>query len=876
MLAAMKPRPDLAACLPARPAGTQPVASRAGRAAAGLLLTCLPLLMLPCRSPGPAGAAFAQGPPGAQRPGCGARARGRAWLRAAGVPQRQGDGSQVLESFGAVAGAVTDRKVKAAQQRRASGTWRRESGSWAPAPPVLSNGEVLVQNLKHGPNILTLDDTEFPRYNEIRHEHIERGLDWMTMSSGHDLWALYHDVPISIRAEWENIMHPLEVISDKIERIFATIKHIRNVIDPSPKMQKLWNNVLWLRWRTLLRTRRSENFLPHFKRLLTSEQTSEARRRAVAAQLVLFEQDGVNLQENGIYKDDPGAFLAFIHTRNQLFDLSQDWEMNIANDLAKKSFLVRQREELDGVSDDVFADAAAAAVQAGYPKATPETGPWMVTLDDAMLEPILRQAEGRTFREFVYAARARAAFLGGSGKGDNTPVLAKLLKLRKEYANLIGFSTWADMAFTLKMATMKQAYAFLARLRRESLPAARQELLELQEFAESHGAEYELNHFDVDYWRRRLTEEQLSLHDDYLRQFFPLPHVLDSLFGLLQRLFGVRVAAADGQTQVWDEHVRFYRLHEEETGALLGSFFLDPYRRRGKKRPGFWVDRIQEYSTVLGSERHGPRLPAVHIVCDFQNPGPGQPTLLPHSEVVKLFHVMGGALRHLLSNQTEGIVAGTFGLEADVVELPAFFLERWAHEPAVLRSARHFETGDQLPEAAVVTLAAARTFHGGMRLLKRTSMAQVDLDIHAQYEPDGALRPNDVAKLIEAEFTVIPPRVEDHELCSLPIGGERAASLFVGLWAEALAADCFRAFEEAGLDDEQAVANLGRAFRRTLLEPGGGRSPAGALREFLGRPPSFAAFLRHCGLGAAGGGGLRGTETGPGPDGGAARDAQEG
>jgi len=746
---------------------------------------------------------------------------------------------------------MTDRRVKQARLRQSTSTWRRESKSWAPAPPVLSDGEVLVRNVKHGPNILTMDATEFPPYSEIRPEHIDRGIQWMSKSSGHNLWRLYY-LPVDGDVPWDVLMPPLEIIVDKIERLFATIRHVKNVMDNSPRIQKVWKYALWLRWKTLLRTRTCEKFLPHFKKLLVDEQQTEAQRRVVASQLVAFERDGVNLQEYGRQRDtnDPAPFVAFKMAQQELFNISQDWETNIDNDMARKSFLVRDRSELDGVPARVFADAADAAILAGYPKATAEAGPWMITLDDAMADPILRNARGRTLREFVYGTRARIAFLGGSGAGDNTPLLTRMLELRKTYANLLGHSSWADLEFTARMSTLQQAYGFLARMRRESLPLARKELSELQEFASSQGATYELEHFDVEYWRERLLEDRFSLREDYFREFFQLPVVLEGLFGLLRTLFGVEVVAADGEAQVWDKHVRLFRLREAESGAPIASFFLDAHRRRGKKRLGFWVEKIQEYSTVLGDEQSGPRRPAVHVVCDFDPPrSDGKPVLLTHREVAKLFHVMGGALRHLLCNQAEGLVAGTNGMEFDVRDFPAHFLERWAFDKSTLRSmSRHVETGDPLPEPAINAVAAARTFHNGMRVLKRTATAQVDLDLHTQFDPTGAMGVSDVAKIIEAEFSVMPPRVEDHELCSLPIQGEHGSGLYADIWAEALAADIFLEFELVGLDNREAVRRLGRHLRRTLLAPGAGRAPARTFHDFHGRPPSFAAFLEHAGL----------------------------
>mmetsp|Transcript_107345 Transcript_107345/g.334579 ORF Transcript_107345/g.334579 Transcript_107345/m.334579 type:complete len:833 (+) Transcript_107345:95-2593(+) len=753
----------------------------AGLAAVGLLILAVSDsaprgLTAPPRRPGGAGTGASSRP-------CPRQER---WGRRGQSPTRihrlaTGPGGDVADDvMRAMEGTITDHQMKQARLRRTTGTWRRESKSWTPPPAVLSEGEVLVRNVKHGPNLLTTDATEFPPYNDIHPEHLDRGIVWMAKSQGHTLWKLWY-IDVRLNITWDVLMHPLEVAQDKVERLYCTVRHVRNVMDySSPKVQKAWKQAVRVRWSTLKRLYNTEKFIPFFKCLLRNGQDNEAQRRIVSSLLIRFEQMGVNIQELGRYRHDVKQHIMFRFGQNDIHNISQEWETNIINDMARKSFLVRDRTELDGVPVHVFGDAADAAVQAGYPQATLEAGPWMVTMDDAMTDPILKHAKGRTFREFVYGTKKRIAFLGGSGKGDNTPLLTELLKLRAKYASLLGQASWAQLEFTSRMSTLQQAYGFLARLRRESLPVARAELHELQEFATSQGATYELEHFDVPYWRERLLESRFSLREGYLREFFPLPAVLDGLFGLLRTLFGVETVAADGEAQVWDKHVRFFRLREADTGAFVASFFLDPFRRRGKKRPGFWVEVIQEYSPLLGDARSGHRRPAVHVVCDLDRPrAEGGPALLTHEEVARLFHTVGQTLRHLLCSPTEGLAAGTQGMEYDVREMPAYFLERWAYDKSTIRSmSRHVETGDPLPEAAIETLAASRTFHNGMRVLRRTGIAQIDLDLHAQYEPAGEMDVNVVAKLIEAEFSVIPPRVEDHELCSLPIEGERASAFF--------------------------------------------------------------------------------------------------
>ncbi|CAK0853467.1 unnamed protein product [Prorocentrum cordatum] len=569
----------------------------------------------------------------------------------------------------------------------------------------------------------------------------------------------------------------------------------------------------------------------------------------------VLELDGVNLDEWGWARNNADEFVQAMSCRQNFMDIALEWEDLVRIETDKRAFLVRDVNDIAGLPQFLREDMSNAAVHRGYPASTPETGPWLVMHVPAMVEPILRHATQRKFRDFVYSTHARIGYTGGTGDGDTTEMLDKLLGERLKYANLLGFPTYADLAFTLKMGTKQQVYAFLGRLRRESLPVARRQLAELQQFATSQGAGHQLEHFDLEYWRERLLESRLGLSEGYLRDFFQLPTVLDGLFGLLRRLFGVRFVREEAPAESkWDPHVIFYRLVDEDSGVVMSSLFIDPYSRRWRKKPGFAVEPIQHRSTITpladNFTEAGARKAAVTIVCDFLPPRQeGDVALLTHRDVAKLFHTMGGALRTLLTNTTTGLMADDTYLELDAQSMPAHFLERWAFDKTTLRSmSSHVETGDSLPEPAIDAIVSSRSFHRTISMLRRVFQAQVDLDLHAQYDPNGEMTTQDVAKLIEAEFSVIPPRTRDHELNSWPLHAERGCGLYSDLWSEALAADAFAVFEASGLEDAEAVGGLGRRFRGCILAPAAGRSPAGGLQEFLGRPLSLATFLRAHGV----------------------------
>lgn len=739
-------------------------------------------------------------------------------------------------------------------------SWRAKATStWKPATPVLSDGEVLINNLKHGPNVLLADAMEFPEFMEIRPEHTHRGMLFIMQMSWTEQWNLLQVTQPGYYTSWEKTVVPLEIVTDKVHRTFAIIQFVRDVVDASPEMEEAYWKCARQRFFALRRIRKSEQFMPLFKKIL-QEDASEARRRAVAANLVLFEQDGVQLSEGAgmVWRNSKEDFEGFHTAAIQLLNVSERWAIHIRRDMDNKAFLVRDRRELDGLPTYFFEDAARAARTRGYDKATTMYGPWMITMDDCMVTAILKHAKSRSLRDVVYTARNRVAYLGGAGENDNTPLLVPMLGLRETYAKYVGYATFADMRFAMKMATIEQVYGFLARLRSLGVPTARKELTELQEFATSQGADYDLEHFDLQYWRERLLEHRFSLSEGYLREFFQLPVVLDGLFALMRRLFGVKVVAADGEFPVWDKSVRLFRVYDEDDGSYIGAMFFDPFRRRGsKRRLGFWVEKIQGYSEVLGTERGGHRRPVLMVVCDLTPPSPdgaddasaSGPGLLTLQEVTQLFHTFGLALRDLLCAVAVGLVAGTQGLEQDVVDLPAHFLQRWVFDASTLRSiSRHVKSGEALPEPAIQTIIAARTFHQGIGVLRRVAQAQIDLDLHALYDPNGTMPATDVVKLIEAQHTALEPRLGDQEINSWPIDGDHASSLYSDLWAEGMAADTFQAFEEAGLDNATAVASLGRRFREAILKPGVSRSPIGAAQDFFGRDPSFDAYPAHLGL----------------------------
>jgi oligopeptidase A len=383
-------------------------------------------------------------------------------------------------------------------------------------------------------------------------------------------------------------------------------------------------------------------------------------------------------------------------------------------------------------------------------------------------------------------------------------------------------------------------------LRQASYDAATRELDELTAFAQAHGFTEPLKQWDVAFWSERVREEYYGLSDEELRPYFPLPQVLDGLFMLAHRLFGVTISPADGEAPIWHPDVRYFEVADDR-GQAIAHFYLDPYSRPAEKRGGAWMDDCINRGKVGGQIR----LPVAYLVCNQSPPVNGKPSLMTFREVETLFHEFGHGLHHMLTTVDYPEAAGINNVEWDAVELPSQFMENWCyHRDTLFKLARHYETGEPLPEDLYQKLLTARNFMTGSAILRQVHFGWLDIELHYRYQPNGPESIWDVRDRLAETTTVLKPLPEDAFLCAFShiFAGGYAAGYYSYFWAEVLSADAFAAFEEAGLDDDAAIASIGRRFRDTVLSLGGSRHPMEVFTAFRGRQPSTQALLRHRGL----------------------------
>ncbi|RMG60339.1 MAG: oligopeptidase A, partial [Gammaproteobacteria bacterium] len=376
---------------------------------------------------------------------------------------------------------------------------------------------------------------------------------------------------------------------------------------------------------------------------------------------------------------------------------------------------------------------------------------------------------------------------------------------------------------------------------RRSRPRAEEEFAELSAFARDELGIEELEAWDVAYAAEKLRQRKFDLSQEELKPYFPVDQVIEGLFGLVSRLFGVEIREREG-VDVWHPTVRFFDILEPD-GSLRGSFYLDLYARP-HKRGGAWMDEC------ISRMRHADgrvQKPVAFLTCNSAPPAGDRPALFTHDEVITLFHEFGHGLQHMLTCIDWPEVSGINGVEWDAVELPSQFMENWCWEREALDLfARHYETGEPMPQALFDKLMASRHFHAALQMLRQIEFGLFDMRIHNEPEAVHEKGIQGILDEVREEVALIRPPAWNRFQNSFShiFAGGYAAGYYSYKWAEVLSADAFARFEEEGLFNPA----VGADFLHTVLELGGSRPAMEVFRAFRGREPSIDALLRHNGL----------------------------
>jgi oligopeptidase A len=679
-----------------------------------------------------------------------------------------------------------------------------------------------------------------PRFDLIEPAHVEPGIRALLA----ELSVRLDQLDAELQPSWSGLIEPLEAMSERLGYAWGLVGHLMGVQN-SDALRDAHAAVQPEVVSFGLRLAQSRPIFEGLEALRAGPEFSELdapQRRIVETLLREAMHAGVGLDET--------ARTRFNEIQAELAELGTRFSNHVLDATRSFAMLITDPDEMAGVPESLKQLAAQNARENGEEGATAEQGPWRITLDAPVLMPFLEHGENRPRREELYRAYVTRA---SSGELDNTKIIERILELRHETATILGFENFAALSIDSKMApTITAVERLLEQLRVASIEAARADLTALRDYAdETEGAAAfgSLELWDVAFLAERLREARFDYSEQALRPYFPLPRVLEGLFALAKRLFGVSIISADGDTSVWHPDVRFFRVFGEhdDDEEPIAAFFLDPYSRSGEKRGGAWMDEC------LGRSGKRLRTPVAYLVCNQTPPIDGKPSQMSFDEVVTLFHEFGHGLQHMLTRVEYGLASGIRNIEWDAVELPSQFMENWCyHRETLIGLSQHVDTGEPLPDELFEKIKAARTYRAGSQMLRQIYFASMDLALHREDLKQSGRDVFDVQRRIAESTTVLPPLAEDRLLCSFGhiFAGGYAAGYYSYKWAEVLSADAFSAFEEAGIEDSAAVAEIGRRFRDTVLSLGGGTPPMEVFQAFRGRPPSPAALLRHSGLGS--------------------------
>lgn len=645
------------------------------------------------------------------------------------------------------------------------------------------------------------------------------------------------DTVASGEISFENIVSKLEEADDGLSRFFSPVSHMNSVVS-SDELREAHDACLPLLSEYSTFVGQHQGLCDLYKSLANSQNfdsLSVAQQKVVSNAVRDFELSGVALAQ------DKKKEYAEISAR--LSELASQFSNNVMDSTLAFTKHVSDKSELSGLPQS----ALDAAEQAAHQK---DLQGYLFTLDLPSYLPVLMYCDNQALRQELYRAYATRAsdqdgdsVSGEAGQFDNSSIIVETLSLRHKIAGLLGFDSYADYSLATKMAKdTTQVTGFLEDLADKSLPQAKQEKQELEEFAHSEYDTHELKAWDYAYYGEKLKQAKYSVSDEELRPYFPEQKVLEGLFQVVSRLFSVEVTEITN-VDTWHKDVRFFEIHDS-IGRLRGSFYLDLFAR-AKKRGGAWMDVCRGRRHKLNGDL---QTPVAYLTCNFSGPVGNKPALFTHDEVITLFHEFGHGIHHMLTQVEVAGVAGINGVAWDAVELPSQFLENWCWQPDALAFiSGHYESYEPLPQDLLDKMLAARNFQSAMQMVRQLEFSLFDIKLH-QGLNDGQSVQSLIDEVRQKVSVTTPPSFNRFQNSFGHVfAGGYAAGYYSYKWAEVLSADAFSRFEEEGIFNPQT----GQDFLNAVLEQGGSKEPMELFTEFRGREPNTDALIRHSGISQA-------------------------
>lgn len=654
-------------------------------------------------------------------------------------------------------------------------------------------------------------------FNEIKAQDIESGIKEAITKAEETLATIASaQAPYS----YDSTLGALEEMLEQVSRAVVTAYHMTSVAT-TPEIREAFNKVLPDYSSFFAKLPLNPGLWQVLKNFSDSENAKDLgplQRRYLEKTLRDFKRAGANLD------DKTKARVETIQV--ELSKLQTKFSENVLDATNAYELILTDEKDLAGLPESAIRQARANAESKNLEG-------YRFTLQAPSFLPFIKHAENRALRQQFYTAYINRA---SAGDFDNRKLIPQILELRQELAHLLGYETFADYRLEENMVgSGKAALAFENDLFEATLPYWHSDLEKLKSYAKDLGID-KLEPWDVNYVSEKLRKAKFDFDDEALRPFFPLNRVMEGMFQIGEKLFGIKIKETPNE-KVWHEDVKFYDIYDRQ-GEHIASFYADLFPRENK-RGGAWMNAfITGQPTEAGFSPH-----LGLIAANFTPPQDGQPALLTHDEVQTTFHEFGHLLHHCLSRVEVRPLAGTH-VPWDFVELPSQIMENWTWEREALDLfARHVDTGETIPENLFTSMKRARTFMESNAQMRQLSFGTVDLELHIHYQADKDGNVIDYGNKIMERFAIEKHFVQNNFLAAFGhiFSGGYAAGYYSYKWSEVLDADAFSRFKQEGIFNPKT----GQDFLKSILSQGNSKDVAEQFRDFMGRDPNVKALLER-------------------------------
>ncbi len=613
---------------------------------------------------------------------------------------------------------------------------------------------------------------------------------------------------------YHNFVKPFEMMDEYLDQFFTPLSHL-NSVSNSETTQKLYSDALPILTTYSTEIGQNIDIFNAYKEIKKNEY-----ERLTQAQKMVLDQSILGFELSGAHLDDEKkARLKEINIKKS--ELGNNFSQNVLDATNAFEMIIDNEEDIKGLPES---DIEAAKEEIGGKTV------YKFTLQMPSYIAYMTYGPNRGLRQKLYKAYVTRA-------PENEQIIDELLALRQESAKILGFDSYAALSLATKMAPKPEAVIdFLSDLQEKSKTQAKEELNYLESFAKAEGVST-LESFDTAYYAEKLRKRDFDIDEELYRPYFEQTKVVNGLWDFLEKLFDMKFQEVD--IPLWHDKAKAYDIYSD--GKLKARLYTDLEARKDK-RGGAWMHNWQSHCLAEAGEK---QLASAFIVCNFPPSSEGNPSLLRHDDVVTLFHEMGHAIHHLMSEVEENGVSGVNGIEWDAVEFPSQFLENFAYEPQVLQMfAKHHQTGEVLSDMMIDKLVKAKNFQSAMAMLRQLEFGLFDFKLHHKLHQGKEVQ--DLLDTIREENDLIPaPDYNKFQNSFSHIfAGGYAAGYYSYKWAEVLSADAYFYFVDHGIFDEKIASD----YKHIILGEGATRSMQELFEKFRGQPLQTDALLRLSGI----------------------------